>query len=53
MFATMAAVGELVVMQSAGEFGFFEVRGDFLVRYSLEAHLEKVDFLWGFVILCS
>lgn len=38
-------MGELVIVQAAGEFGLLEVRGDVLVGHLLEARLEKVDFL--------
>jgi hypothetical protein len=38
-------VGELVVVQTAGEFGFLEVGGDVFVGHFLETGLEEVDFL--------
>ena len=38
---------ELVVVQTAGELGLLEVRGDVLIGHFLEACLEEIDFLGG------
>lgn len=43
--AAIAAVGELMIMEAAGQLGLFQMSGDVLVGHFLETGLEKVDFL--------
>lgn len=44
--APVAAVAELMVVQTAGKLGLLEVRRDMLVGHLLKPSLEEVDFLY-------
>jgi len=43
--ATVGAVRQLVVVETASQFGLLEVGGDVLVGHLLKTSLEEIDFL--------
>jgi hypothetical protein len=47
----MASVGELVVVETAGQLGLLEVCSDVLVGHLLHAGLEEIVFLLLLVVL--
>jgi hypothetical protein len=50
--ATVAAVGELVVVETASQLGLLEVSSNVLVRHLLHASLEQVHFLKMMLVRC-